>query len=285
MSGLHRRFRSWLSTFYVLGPADRLRVLRDIELPAGGRVDCLSYVRRAATADASASLVVDLWSRTRGAVKAEAVRAMCRDLEDVATWIDGVVEAVEMCHWVPVERIPLELRGNLVGASVTPDPNVDRLVLGGRRLRLWTGAEGGIEPYVPDVEAREPRRLAPLRRELAALAEGVSVQRRQSPRRKLRLDGQLDILGAHGEVLQSSAVTLRDLSLEGTSFVARDVPWAAAGTAPPSVRLSLPSGLGLACPLPGELVRPARRPGGIWGMRFDALTGDERRVLEGLLKA
>lgn len=285
MGGLLRRFHAWLPTFYVAADGDRLRVLRDVALPAGGRLNGLSYLRSAGTWDVPGSLTVDLWSVRPGPVRRRDVDDMCRNLEDVATWVDGIAEAVEMRRGAPAMRVCAEVRGNLLAPSVAPDPGIDRLVLGGRRLRLWTADEGkGFEPYVPEAEVGIAlRALEPLRRELAASAAGARRQRRRWPRRALRIQGRMDVLGEEGEVVHSRSVIVRDLSLDGTGLEVRDEERLPAVAAPSAVRLWLPQGLGRACRLSGELIRVSRRSGVRCGIRFNSLSPADRQALTDLL--
>ena len=287
MSELIQDFVTWLPTYYAPGEDDRLRLLQNVTLPAGGVLTCLSYLRRGATSDAPASFTVDLWTVRPARLLPRAVDDMCRNLEDVGSWIDAVIEDVEMRRGVPAERPGTELRGNLVGTSVASDPGVDQLVLGGRRLRLWTcagtGARRRFEPYVPQADAFEGRRLAPLRRELAGSVGRAPAQRRRWPRRQVRMDGRLDVLGERGEVLQSSSVRLRDLSVAGTGFVGPDLSSLPSGPTPPNIRLWLSGGMGRACRLSGELVRVMPWPGGTCGVRFNDLSPLDRRALRDML--
>jgi hypothetical protein len=288
MRELIQDFLGWLPTYYAPGIDDRLRVLENVTLPAGGLLTCLSYLRVAETPDAPASFTVDLWTVRPARVLPRAVDDMCRNLEDVGSWIDAVVEDVEMRRGEPSERPRAEVRGNVVGTSVAPHRGVDQLVLGGRRLRLWTcptsGARRRFEPYVPSAAAFEGRRLAPLRRELAGSVGRTFSQRRRWPRRKVRMDGRLDVLGERGEVLQSSSVRLRDLSVAGSGFVGPDLTRLPSGASPPSIRLWLSGGMGRACRLSGELVRVMPWPGGTCGVRFNALSPLDRRALQEILE-
>lgn len=142
-------------------------VRRDVRLPETGPVDAISVAHRSPSAHGDPDVFcVGLWEVESGAIDVAALDRMNRHLQVFEAWYSEFLEAAHCRGFTSRHR--LQLTGNLVGASVVPDPLLDLLSHWGRGVSFWTYERTGsvveVEPYTGVA-----RSLRPARRRLADL--------------------------------------------------------------------------------------------------------------------
>jgi len=144
-------------------------VRKDVRIPESGLVDAVSVGHRPPAADGEPDVFsICLWQLEPVAVDVPAIDRMSRHLHAFGAWYSELLEAAQCRGFASRHRVLL--RGNLVGASVLPDPMIDLLSHWGREISFWTYARTGerieVEPYYGTA-----RSLRPARRRLTELLD------------------------------------------------------------------------------------------------------------------
>lgn len=136
-------------------------VRRDVRIPECGALDAVSVGHRPPTPQGEPDVFsICLWQLEPEGVDLPALDRMGRRLQAFGAWYAEFLEAAQCRGFASRHRVLL--RGNLVGASVAPDPLIDLLSHWGRDLAFWTYAADGdrldVEPYYGTARSLRPAR-------------------------------------------------------------------------------------------------------------------------------